>query len=141
MTDETGKTDTTNTTNTTNTTATDAPPEKFGRRSMPSVDVKAVRTAIARVLWAICVLFAAVLAAAVLLIAIDANAKNELVRFIIEFANKVDLGFFDLSSPIKDFNTKVSDPAQDVKTALFNYGVCAIVWLVIGRVLDRVVRP
>lgn len=121
--------------------AGDAPPEKFGRRPMPSMDVAKLRTTVARVLWGVCVLFAAVLAAAVLLIAIDANAKNDLVRFVIDFADHVDLHYFDLTAPIKDFDTKVADPAEDVKTALFNYGICAIVWLVLGRVLDRVVRP
>lgn len=123
--------------------ASDAPPEKFGRRKMPTMtmDLKVVRATAARIIWGSCALFAGVLAAAVLLIAIDANAKNDLVRFIIDFAAKVDLGFFDLTSPIKDFNSKITDPAQDVRTALFNYGICAIVWLAIGRVLDRVVRP
>lgn len=132
MTDETRKADA---------AATDAPPEKFGRRRTPSVDVKQARIFVARVLWGVCVLFAGVLAAAVLLIAIDANTQNDLVRFIGRFADHVDLGFFDLTSPVKDFDTKTVNPADDVKTALFNYGICAIVWLVLGRVLDRIVRP
>lgn len=142
MNDKTDKTNTGTSTAGTDDT-TDAPPEKFGRRSRPTIKVDATkaRTAIARIIWGVCVLFAGVLAAAVLLIAIDANAKNELVRFVIDFAAKVDLGFFDLTSPIKDFDVKVTNPAEDTKTALFNYGICAIVWLVIGRVLDRVVRP
>lgn len=126
---------------TTETELSDAPPEKFGRRPRPTPDVKQLRIAVARVLWGVCVLFAGVLAAAVLLIAIDANAQNDLVKFIIDSADRVDLGFFDLTSPIKDFDVKVTDPTEDVKTALFNYGICAIVWLVIGRILDRIVRP
>ncbi len=28
-----------------------------------------------------------------------------------------------------------------VKTALFNYGLASVVYLVIGRVLERVIRP
>ncbi len=103
--------------------------------------VTTVRTALARVLWTVCVLAAAVLAAAVLLIAIDANVDNDLVRFLIDAADKVDLGFFDLTDPVKDFDTAIVDPTQDVKTALFNYGICAIVWLVVGRIADRLVRP
>ncbi len=118
-------------------------PEKFGRRSMPAMNMDAAkaRTLVARIIWGLCVLFAGVLAAAVLLIAIDANSRNELVRFIINFADNVDLGYFDLTDPIKDFDKSVTDPAEDVKTALFNYGIAAIVWLVVGRLLDRVIRP
>ena len=125
------------------TAARDAKPGRSRRRTLPAVGlgVKTVRTALARVLWTVCVLAAAVLAAAVLLIAIDANVDNDLVRFLIDAADKVDLGFFDLTDPVKDFDTAIVDPTQDVKTALFNYGICAIVWLVVGRIADRLVRP
>ena len=51
------------------------------------------------VLWAVCALFALILAVAVLLIAVDANAENDLVRWVIERADNVDLGFFDLDQP------------------------------------------
>jgi hypothetical protein len=114
--------------------------EKRKKSSPVKVDVKAIRTAIARLLWTVCLVFAFVLAASVLLIAIDANRQNELVDFLFKFADRVDLGFFDLSSPIKDFDAKKGQ-YQDTKTALFNYGIAAVVWLVIGRIVDRVVRP
>ncbi|MGA8844997.1 MAG: hypothetical protein WB471_00085, partial [Nocardioides sp.] len=76
----------------------------------------------------------------VLLIAIEANRQNDLVVFMRETADKIDLGLFDLSSPIKDFNLKVENTA-DTGTALFNYGLAAISWLVIGKVADSVIRP
>ncbi len=104
------------------------------------VDAVKLRKVLAQVLWAICVLFALVLALAVLLIAVDANAKNDLVLWVINRADNVDLGFFDLTNPIKDWDEAETNPAQDVKTALFNYGIAAIVWLVIGKFLDKVVR-
>ncbi|CAN5601898.1 hypothetical protein BH11ACT8_BH11ACT8_13010 [soil metagenome] len=122
--------------------AAGAKPEKFGRRSMPAVkvDQKKVRILVARIIWAVCVLFAVVLAADVLLIAIEANEQNDLVIFVRDLADKVDLGFFDLKDPIKDFDLKVPY-FSDTKTALFNYGLAAIAWLIIGRVADKVIRP
>lgn len=104
------------------------------------MDVAKVRTIIAQVLWVVSALFALILAVAVLLIAVDANAKNELVRWVIARADNVDLGFFDLSNPIKDWDDKKGE-IDDVKTALFNYGIAAIVWLGIGKLLERVVKP
>ncbi|MBS42164.1 MAG: hypothetical protein CMH83_03095 [Nocardioides sp.] len=105
-----------------------------------SFDVARARTAVARVVWLVCALFALILAAAALLGALDANTGNELVKFIGDTSDKIDLGFFDLDNPIKDFDTKV-DGIEDTKTTLFNYGIAAVVWLVIGRVADRVIRP
>ncbi len=108
--------------------------------SRPSVDVAKIRLVIARVVWAACVVFALVLAITALLVALDARAQNDLVRFAVDFADAVDLGIFSLENPIKDFDDKLG-PAKDTKTALFNYGVGAVVWLVIGRILERVIRP
>lgn len=107
-----------------------------GHRRLPAMktDAKAVRTLAARVVWGVCVLFAVILAAAVLLTALEANESNSLVEFVDDTAARVDLGFFDLTNPIKEF-----DDAK--QTVLFNYGLAAVAWLVIGRVLDRVVRP
>lgn len=106
----------------------------------PSFDVKKARLVLARVLWLVCAVFALILALAVLLIAVDANTKNELVRWIIARSDDVDLGFFDLQNPIKDWDESKAAP-EDVKSALFNYGIAAIVWLGLGKLLDRVVRP
>jgi hypothetical protein len=103
-------------------------------------DVAKVRKVVAQVVWGVCALFALILAVAVLLIALDANPGNDLVRWVIARADNVDLGFFDLSNPIKDFDDKKSE-VQDVKTALFNYGIAAIVWLGIGKLLEKVVKP
>lgn len=117
-------------------------PTKVGKRQLPqmNMDTKKVRTTAAKIVWAICVFFALVLAGEVLLIAIQANETNDLVMFMRETADKVDLGLFDLSDPIKDFNEKVPN-FSDTGTALFNYGLAAIAWLVIGKVADSVIRP
>ena len=117
-------------------------PTKVGKRQLPemNIDVNSVRTTTAKVVWWICLFFALVLAGEVLLIAIEANETNDLVMFLRETAEKVDLGLFSLDDPIKDFNEKVPN-FSDTGTALFNYGLAAIAWLVIGRIADAVIRP
>ncbi len=96
-----------------------------------------VRNVVARVVWLVCLALALVLAAAAFSFALEANDKNSLVQLIRDLADAFDLGFFDLENPVKEF-TK-GDNAQ-VKTALFNYGLAAVVYLVIGRFLERIVR-
>ena len=143
MTDETSKTSTPDAkTGGAGDGASTGEPTKVGKRQLPqmSMDVKKVRTTVAKIVWAVCVFFALVLAAEVLLIAIEANRDNDLVVFLRETADKIDLGLFDLDSPIKDFNEKVRNTA-DTGTALFNYGLAAIAWLVIGKIADSVIRP
>lgn len=91
----------------------------------------------ARILWVVCVTLALVLAAAAFTFALEANADNDLVKIVRDLANAFDLGFFDLDNPVKEFQGK-----NDLtKTALFNYGIAAVVYLVIGRLLERVIRP
>jgi hypothetical protein len=105
-------------------------------RTARSTSVR-IRTVIAQVLWIVCVVFAVVLAAGALCIALDANRSNDLVRNVLDFADGVDLGVFSRSNGVKDFGGSNAD----TKNALFNWGLAAVVWLVIGRVLDRIVRP
>ncbi|MCX6401449.1 MAG: hypothetical protein NTX33_16150 [Propionibacteriales bacterium] len=106
----------------------------------PSSHVLAVarwRDGAARVLWVICATLAMVLAAAAFTFALEANADNDLVKLVRDLANTFDLGFFDLDNPVKEFQGK----NDLVKTALFNYGIAAVVYLVIGRLLERIIRP
>ena len=115
----------------------DATGKKADYTRTAGVDVAQIRTILARVVWALFVVFALVLALAALLIALDANADNSLVEFIKGFADSVDLGVFDLDNPIKSFG---GDNAE-TKTALFNYGIGAIAYLIVGRILERLIRP
>jgi hypothetical protein len=96
-----------------------------------------VRTQIARVVWLVFVVCALFLAVGALLIALDANRANGLVRFVLGGADSVDLGIFSRSNGIKHFTG--SNAA--VKNALFNWGLGAVAYLVVGRILDRVIRP
>jgi hypothetical protein len=99
--------------------------------------VAAVRTRVAQLLWLACVGCALFLAAGALTYALDANPDNALVEFIRNVADVVDLGVFNLENGIKEFVGKNSD----TKNALVNWGLAAVFWLVLGRILERVVRP
>jgi hypothetical protein len=95
------------------------------------------RTVLAQVLWTLCVLAALFLAVGALLVALKANEDNALVKAVMHVADAVDLGVFDRVNGIKQFGG--SDAAT--KDALFNWGLGALAWLIVGRLIDRVLRP
>jgi hypothetical protein len=115
---------------------TDTGQPKRGKGATSS-GVAAIRTRIGQLLWLICVVFALFMAVGALTYALDANPDNALVKFVRDGANAVDLGVFTLENGIKEFVGKNSD----TKNALFNWGLGAVFWLVVGRLLDRIVRP
>ena len=96
-----------------------------------------IRTRVAHLVWLFCALCALVLAAGALMIALDANQKNELVDFVLRAADAVDMGVFSREDGIKQFR----GPGAEVKNALVNWGLAAVAWLVIGRLLDRIIKP
>ncbi|MDX6234319.1 MAG: hypothetical protein QOH68_3416 [Nocardioidaceae bacterium] len=114
----------------------DKPTQEDSGRST-SLTVARIRGMVSRAVWIVCLTLALILAAAAFSFALDANDKNDLVKLIRDLANAFDLGLFDLHNPVKKFN----DPNSDVKTALFNYGIAAVVYLIVGRVLERIIRP
>lgn len=102
--------------------------------------VAAVRSRIAQVVWLLCVLAALVLAVGALCIALKANQDNNLVKFVIDSADKLDFGVFSRG---KDgvAHWKGNTDAAHTKNALVNWGLAALVWLVGGKLVERVVRP
>jgi hypothetical protein len=102
-----------------------------------AVTVTRVRLALAQVVWLLFLVAALFLAVGALLIAVDANRDNDLVRFVLEGADRVDLGIFSKDNGVKEF----SGANAETKNALFNWGLGAAVWLVVGRILDRLIRP
>jgi hypothetical protein len=96
-----------------------------------------VRVVLAQVIWLLFLIAALFLAVGALLIALDANVDNDLVKFVLEGADRVDLGIFSRDNGIKQF----SGPNADTKNALFNWGLGAAAWLIVGRILDRFIRP
>jgi hypothetical protein len=119
--------------------AGEAPGKKVDATST-RLDADKVRTVLARVVWLIFVLCALSLAVAALLFAVTANDKNSLVKLFYDIADTVDLGFFDLENPIKEFTDKNREDAE-TKTALFNYGIGAILYLIVGRIVEKLIHP
>ncbi|RYC14667.1 hypothetical protein EUA94_00665 [Nocardioides zhouii] len=99
--------------------------------------VTKIRARVAQLIWLVCVLAALLLAVGALLIALDANRSNVAVDFVLRAADYVDLDVFSRKDGIKQFQ---GDGAQ-VKNALFNWGLGAIAYLVVGRILDRIIKP
>jgi hypothetical protein len=99
--------------------------------------VTKIRVRLAQLIWLLAALAALVLAVGALLIALDANRSNSLVDFVLRTADYIDLDIFSRQDGIKQFK---GDGAQ-VKNALFNWGLGAIAYLVVGRLLDRIIKP
>ena len=56
----------------------------------------------------------------------DANQDNDLVKFVLEGADRVDLGIF---SQGQRHQAVLRAPTRDTKNALFNWGLGAVAWL------------
>jgi hypothetical protein len=102
-----------------------------------ALTVARVRGLVARAVWIACLVLALIMAAAAFSYALDANDENDLVQLIRDLADTVDLYVFDLDNPVKEFDP----PNSAVKNALFNYGICAVIYLILGRFLERIIRP
>ena len=96
-----------------------------------------IRARLAQLVWLVAALCALLLAVGALLIALDANKSNDLVDFVLRAADFADLGVFSRQDGIKQFRGQ----GAEVKNALFNWGLGAIAWLVVGRILDRIIKP
>jgi hypothetical protein len=90
-----------------------------------------IRTRIASVVWLAAVICALFLAVGALLVALKMNPDNAIVAFILDGADMLDLGEF------KEFEGKNAE----VKAALTNWGIAAVIYLVVGKILDRLIRP
>jgi hypothetical protein len=108
-----------------------------GEPGRGALTVTRVRVVLAQVVWLLFLVAALFLAVGALLIALDANPDNELVKFVLAGADRVDLGIFSKDNGIKEF----SGANAETKNALFNWGLGAVVWLVVGRLLERLIRP
>ncbi|MEV6281087.1 hypothetical protein [Kribbella sp. NPDC051770] len=104
-----------------------------GRAAMSTVGsgVKRLRNLIASLVWLLAVLAAAVLALGALFTALDqANQSNEIVRWVLERGH-------DLVGPFKDlFRLETAK-----NTLLVNWGIAALVYLIVGKIIERFVRP
>lgn len=101
------------------------------RRAGTAVNV--VRARLAGVVWLVALLCAVVLALGAILVALEANPENSIVSLINDLAHKID-------GPFADMFTFSGDNAAK-KEILVNWGIGAVVYLVIGRILERIIRP
>ncbi len=97
----------------------------------------ALRVRLAQVIWLAAVVCALFLATGALLIALDANKDNALVAFVLDVADAVDLGVFSRDNGIFTFE----GAAAATKSALANWGLGAVAYLIVGRIVERIVRP
>ena len=112
-------------------------PGTSGMTGRGAAAVNRARKLLAQLVWLFCLVAALFLAVGVLLIALDANLDNQLVEFVLDGAELFDLGIFSVDNGIMKFEGENAE----TKNALFNWGLGAVVWLVVGRILDRVIRP
>ena len=91
----------------------------------------------AQLVWLVCVVCALFLAVGALTYALDANPDNALVEFVLDGANAVDLGVFTAGERHQGVHGKNADD-QERPVQL---GARRVVWLVVGRILDRMIRP
>lgn len=121
----------------------DAADEPFpDRKKEHAAQIAAVRAKLALAVRVVFLVFAVVLALGALLVAFRDNVSdtNGLVRFIKGFADAID-GPFSRQNGVFHFQGKgAHDAASAVtKNALVNWGIAAVIYLVIGRVLGRLI--
>lgn len=110
---------------------------RAGKAGRVAAGANAVRSRTASLLWLVAVVCALFLAVGALLVALRANPANAAVGFVEATADRLDLGVFGRENGI--FLPR-KDPAR-VKSALVNWGIGALAYLLAGKLADRVVRP
>jgi hypothetical protein len=98
-----------------------------------------VRARVAQLVWIVCAVAALVLAAGALCITLKANPENGLVKFCIDTADKLDFGVFSRTDGVAHWNGQ--SHAALTKNACVNWGLAAAVWLVGGKIVQRLIRP
>jgi hypothetical protein len=98
-----------------------------------------VRARVSQVVWILCLLAALVLAVGALCIALKANPDNGLVKFCVDTADKLDFGVFSRDDGVAHW--KGHSQSVLTKNACVNWGLAAVVWLVAGQVVSKLLRP
>ncbi|MCY7396518.1 MAG: hypothetical protein LH468_10270 [Nocardioides sp.] len=97
-----------------------------------------LRTRLARVVLGACTLVAALIVLGAVLVAVrgSINADNDLVRLLLDIAETFD-GPFSRKDGIFDFDGTYGVTLD----AVVNWGIAAVVWLGVGRIVSGVIRP
>ncbi len=108
------------------------------RRVRHNASQAAVRTQAARAVRIVFTVLAAILALGAILVVLrsNINEQNTIVKLITDVADAVS-GPFSLNDGIFAFTGKNAV----AKNALTNWGIAAIVYLLIGRVLSNAIAP
>lgn len=115
-----------------------ADPKEGKEKKNTGDTVDSIRNGLATGVWVLAVLAAVILAVGALVLVLDFDKKNAVVKFFIDAA-----GALDIFGPFKEFEKgkKESQHSVEVKNALVNNGIYAIGYLIVGKVLERVIRP
>ncbi len=110
------------------------------RKSGVADGSRRVRSLVASLVWLVAVVCALVLATGALLVALRFNLDNPIVDAITTVAGRIDFGVLKEFDVPKGAKQSAIDDAQ-IKSVLVNWGIAALGYLVVGKVLDRVIRP
>lgn len=99
--------------------------------------VNRLRTLLGQIVWIVCLLGAAALLLGTAVVVLEANTRNALVEGVLKAADWADLGVFSRTAGIKQFTGENAL----IKNAFVNWGLGAIVWLVVGRIARRILTP
>jgi hypothetical protein len=91
-----------------------------------------VRAVLATVVWLVAVAAALVLALGALFVALRLDPDSAVVHAVEVAAGRIDLGLLR-------HGLDGTDAAA--RSVLFAWGGAALAWLVVGKVLDRLLRP
>jgi hypothetical protein len=110
--------------------------QPFPERHKGDTDV--VRDTTAKIVRVVFLVFAVVLALGAFLVAVRDNVSqdNVLVKLVLDIADAID-GPFSRDNGIFEFHGK----SAETKDAVVNWGIAALVYLVIGRFLQRLLSP
>jgi hypothetical protein len=108
------------------------------RKGRHNATQAAIRSSAARVVRVVFTVLATILALGAILVVLrnNINEQNAIVEFITNVADAVS-GPFSRDDGIFDFTGKNAD----AKNALLNWGIAAIVYLIVGRLLANAIAP
>ncbi len=95
-----------------------------------------IRARIAQIIWIVAAVGAAFLVLGALLVALKANPDNSIREFVVGVADRID-GPFSRENGLFTFD---GDNAV-VKNVVVNWGIAAVVYFAIGKLLQRIIRP
>lgn len=117
-------------------TTPEAARKPLARRLRITERVTQARNLLAKAVSVVTGVCALVLVAGALMIALDANEANALVDFVKQTAAQLDVGVFDRGNGVFEFEGKNAA----TKNAVVNWGLAAVVWLVLGKIVSGIVR-